>query len=96
MISIANTINVNPGPLDLGKSGNGIYYYDGSTETSKNYFIPILDKSFKLKIGAAFKLRLDYADKYGNQIDTSDTGIITTTISFENGTISGNGITNDI
>ena len=66
MTSIANTVVVTPDRLDFGASGNGIYYYDGNTETSKNYFIPVVDKSFQLKVGAAFKLRFDYADKYGN------------------------------
>ena len=96
MISIANTVVVNPDKLDFGENGKGIYYYDGNTETSKNYFIPIVNKSFQLKVGAPFKLRLNYADKYGNQIDTSSTGLNTSTISFNDGTISGNGISNDI
>lgn len=41
MASVATSVRVNPSTLDLGASGNGFSYYEGSTDTSGEVWSPV-------------------------------------------------------
>ena len=59
-------MNVLPGSLDL--SGPGFSYYAGGVSASQTVWTPVVANKLKLRVGAPFRLRLDFVDQYGNRL----------------------------